>query len=218
LERRIAHQATAADAVQQLLPRHVLQFVELIRFDPELGQHGFGGFIRGLNGYTAQRRPAFNHRAVEQPLRGGHGQQRAYFGTAAGLAEDGDIVRIAAEPGNVIAHPFERLDDVQHPDIAGVGVLRAADSRQVQIAEDVEPVIDRHDHDVVACGQIGAVINRKAARAGGKAAAMQPEHHRAFVSGAEARGPDVQVQTILAHGLFAVDRVHFGNQAGRILG
>src|SRR5438105_681292 len=60
---------------------------------------------------------ALEDRAMEQSLGLRHGQQRRNLPAAARLAKYRHVVRIAAEVRDVIAHPFERGDDIQLADI-----------------------------------------------------------------------------------------------------
>ena len=89
---------------------------------------------------------AHGPRLVEQPLRGGSRQKR-HDGRAAGrLAEDRDVARVAAERGDVVAHPLERGHLVEQPRVAAA--LGRVDPAEVQEAEGPESVVDRHDHHV----------------------------------------------------------------------
>ena len=106
---------------------------------------------------------------------------------------------IAAEFGDIVFHPVERRDDVEHADIAAVGIFLAAQLRQIEKTERVQPVIDRHQHHIMLFRQHGAVIADIAAGAAGEAAAMAPQHDRALLAVAKARRPDIQAQAILAH-------------------
>ncbi len=90
---------------------------------------------------------------MEQPARRRHGQQRADFAPAAGLAEDRHVAGIAAEPVDVVAHPLQRRDHVERAGVPRLCELGTADRREVEEAEDVEPLIHGNDHDVVAFGQ-----------------------------------------------------------------
>ena len=47
-----------------------------------------------------------------------HRHQRADLPAAAGLAEDRDVVRVAAESRDVVAHPLQRRDEVEHAGVA----------------------------------------------------------------------------------------------------
>ena len=95
---------------------------------------------------------------MKQPLGRGHAHQRADLSGAAGLAPDGHIVGISAEIGDVVANPFERGDNVQHSHVAGLRVTRVTRSGQIEVAEDVEAVIGADHDDIVAGGEIRAVV------------------------------------------------------------
>ncbi len=70
---------------------------------------------------------------------------------------------------------------------------------QIQIAQDIEPMIQRDHHNVAAPGQVLAVIGKQLLPGTGRiAAAMQPYHHRAFLAVANTRRPNIHTQTILA--------------------
>ncbi len=83
--------------------------------------------------------------------------------------------------------------DVEHAGVAAVLVAGRADG---QIAEHIEPVVEGDHHHIAFVAQVGPVIHRPGAGPVSKAAAMQPDHHRAFLP-IRARGPDVEEQAIL---------------------
>ena len=59
------------------------------------------------------------------------------------------LLGIAAERGDVVAHPLERGDLVEDAEVAGA--LRCRRKLvEVEEAERAEPVVDRHEHDAVA--------------------------------------------------------------------
>ena len=105
-----------------------------------------------------QRRAALDDGAMEQPLRRRHRQQRRDLPAAAGLTEDRHRARIAAELRDVVAHPVERCDDVEHADVAGRRELRAAGFAERREAEHVQAVIDRHDDDVAARARLAPSV------------------------------------------------------------
>ena len=144
----------------------------------------------------------------KSPLAVRHRQQRAHLSAAAGLAEDRDVARIAAEARGVLAHPLQRQHQVEQAGIAGLGEALAAEVRQIEVAEDIQPMIDGHDHDVVAPGEIGAVVARRVGRAVGEGAAVQPDHDRTLRR-VEGGRPDVQRQAVLA------DRQHVDRSPDR---
>ena len=116
----------------------------------------------------------------------------------------------------MLAHPFERGDQVEHAGIAGLGEALAARLRQIEMAEDVQAMVDRHDHDIVALRQPRAVVARRVGRAVRERAAMQPDHHRA-PRVVETGRPDMQRQAILAHRQ-GIDRAPHGRELRPLLG
>ena len=179
-------------------------------------QHRVGQPRRALAFGEAHAGAALDDGLVEQPLGARHGQQRAHLPAAAGLAEDRDIARIAAEAAGMLAHPFQRRDQVEHTGIAGLGEALAARLRQIEMAEDVQAMVDRHDHDIVALREPGAVVARRVGRAVRERAAMQPDHHRA-PRVVEAGRPDMQRQAILADRQ-GIDRPPHGRELRPLLG
>jgi hypothetical protein len=83
--------------------------------------------------------------------------------------------------------------DVEH---AGLARRRmAAELGEREVSEHVEAVVDADRHHVAAQSEGLAVVHRRAARAGRKPAAMQPDHHRPLAG--QAGGPDVYEQAVL---------------------
>ena len=111
-------------------------------------------------------RAALADGSVKQAFCRGHRHQGGHFSAAAGLPEDRDIARIAAEIGDVIPHPFERQHDIAMPGVAGIGIFRAADIGEIKIAENIEPMVDRDHNDVAFARHVRAVVNGVVARAG----------------------------------------------------
>ncbi|MNM77606.1 hypothetical protein D3C81_894660 [compost metagenome] len=116
--------------------------------------------------------------AVEQSLRCRHGHQRGDLRATTGLAKYGDVVGIAAEFDRVLTYPVQRLDQIELADIAGIGQCLAAELGQIQVAEQVEAMVDGDDHHVAAPAQVAAVIQRVAARAVVVGAAVDIEQDR----------------------------------------
>jgi hypothetical protein len=193
VEQRIGARAGGArgrhDRAQELVERHVRELGRIA--DAELLQHRVGQRIGALARREAHRRARLDHRAVEEALRGRHDQERADLSAAARLAEDRDVAGIAAKRGDVVAHPTERRDHVERAGIARPREAFAADVFQMQIAADVEPVVDADHDDIAALGEVGAVGDRAVARAIGERAAMQPHHDRPL-----AAAPGVQTLSV----------------------
>ena len=120
------------DCSREPLGRNLVQPVEVAARDAEFVQHGFGQRAGALAPAYPDRGAALDHGAVEQAARRRHGQQDADLPAAARLAEDRHVAGIAAEPLDIVAHPFERGDEVEHAGIAGLRVALAADIGEVR--------------------------------------------------------------------------------------
>ena len=135
-------------------------------------------------------------------------------GGASGLAEDGHVVRIPSEAGDVVPDPPQGRDDVVASRIAGVGVF-LPEVRQIKIADDIEPVIDGDGHHVSVPAHvlplIGDVLN---GGAGFIAASVQPDQDGAPGIVA-ARRPQIQIQAVLIHRPVAVRHVKLAVGPGK---
>jgi hypothetical protein len=117
-----------------------------------------------------------------------------------GLAEDRDVAGITAKGCDIVVHPAQGGDDVEHPGIVRMHPARTADIGQMQKAEYIETMVDA-DHDgIAAARQVCPVGYRSVARTVGKGAAVQPHHDRPFCAVAETRRPQIERQTILGLG------------------
>jgi hypothetical protein len=117
---------------------------------PSCFQHGVGKLRGALTLGEADAGAALHDRLVKQAFCLRHGEQGADLSAAARLTEDRDIAGIAADARRVVAHPLQRQHQVEHADVAGLREALAANCRQIEMAEDVEAMVDRDDHDVVA--------------------------------------------------------------------
>ena len=108
----------------------------------------FGAVRHGLKGATALADGPVKE-AARQRARLHHGNAVG----AGGLAEDGDVVRIAAEFRDVVPYPLEGLDLIAKTLVAGdaVRVLRAQ-FRVGEESEAAQPVVER-DHHRAAFGE-----------------------------------------------------------------
>ncbi len=190
---------TGRRGLDDLLHGQALQLGRIGRRDAQLVQHGLGGGRRLFGPAELQGAAALGHGPVEQAPRRRHAHQAGDLSGPAGLAEDGDIPGIAAERGDVVPHPFQRRHAVQHADIghAGEGGVQVG---EIEEAEDVQAVVDAHQHHVVARGQPLAAIPGRRAAADRIAAAVEPDHDRPPARPG-LRRPHVQQQAVLALGL-----------------
>ena len=150
-----------------------------------------------------------------QTVRGGGLQQGGYLGAAAGLAEDRNIGRVSAEPFDVVPDPPEGGDNVIRAGIGGVGIF-LPEIGQIEVAQDIQAVIDGHHHHIPQAGHVRTVIGGLLDGGTGLvAAAVEPHQHRPGAA-VQPRGPDVQVQTVFIHGPVPVGHIQFA--AGAVVG
>jgi hypothetical protein len=127
--------------VLQRLRVELVQLVELVALQTQLREIALGAVGRVARGLAAKRGAALRDRAMEQTLRGRHRHYRRGFAAAARLAEDRHAARVAAKGLDVVAHPCERRDEVLDAGIRRSGPLLAAQVREMQEAEEIEPVV-----------------------------------------------------------------------------
>jgi len=175
----------------------------LATLEAEARHQRFGVLRRRGRRHARDRRPALCDRPVEQALCGRHAEQRAHFACAAGLTEDRDVLRIAAEAVDVVADPREARDDVLLSGVAGFCEAFTAELRQVDESEHIQPMGDADHHHVVPPRQVRAVVRERSGRSARVAASVQPHHDGTPDLGRRAGRPDVQVQAVFAHRLGA---------------
>lgn len=144
---------------QQAVERNGLQFAHLVVAESEFGEEQTAVKDRVLPRFEPQDGPAFHEGAVEESLCRRHRHQDGDFAATARLAEDRDQVGIASKLRHVIAHPFERLDDIEHADAAGEREIRASLLADISKAEHVQTVVQADDYDFAAMSKIGALGN-----------------------------------------------------------
>src|SRR2546427_6607674 len=62
--------------------------------------------------------PTLGNNSAEQTCGAGHRQQRGDAKGASRLAENGDVIRVAAEGSNVVLHPCEGGNLVEHTKVS----------------------------------------------------------------------------------------------------
>src|SRR5262245_58996163 len=115
----------AAHAFHELRHRKLLQFVHLVRLETKLrhiSRRACSGPIRRVSPHSCA---AHGNGAVEQTFGRRHSHQRADFSPTAGLTEDRNVPRIAAEVRYVVPHPFQRRNAVEHANVTRPGILLA---------------------------------------------------------------------------------------------
>src|SRR5262245_7495082 len=86
----------------------------------------------------------------------------------------------------------------------------------MEIAQHVQPVIDRHSDDVLAQRQPRAVVADRTASALIETAAMEPDHYGTLAPVIDAASPDVEVETVFA-GVASVRRPEDGEELALLL-
>ena len=199
---------------QQLPVRDRGQGVNVIR--SQLLQHGVHDLLPvfAVLRIAEVGRDATHHDALmEQAVRLGNLHHAGHLVAAARLAEQGHVVRVAAEGGNIVMHPLQGGDDVLAARVCAVRILVGV-GLQIQIADDVQPVVQRHHHHVAVFAHVRAVKGvLLGGGAHGVAAAVNPYHHGQFGPGVQALGPDVQILAILG-----LNPLPMGNKDVRFVG
>jgi hypothetical protein len=111
-------------------------------------------------------------------------------------AEDHHLARIAPETGYIVVNPLEPLDQIQHPDISGCGILFSAYVAQMTIAKQIQTMIDSDNNHVATARKRFAINPRPGAALLSKPAAVAPEHHRSFRINIGTGSPHVQVKAV----------------------
>src|SRR6187455_3392670 len=87
----------------------------LRRLDVQAAKQELGSLGGAVGPQPADRslgQRAHDDGAVEQAARRWKGREHRRLAAAARLPEDGDVSRVAAEPRDVVTHPFERQHEV----------------------------------------------------------------------------------------------------------
>ncbi len=173
--------------------------------------------LPALNGVlvpAGTHNPGHDDGLVEETVGLGYLAQHGNLGAAAGLAEDGDVLRVAAEVRYIVPHPAQGLHQVGHAHVHGVLVF-LAEGGHIEIAEGVEPMVyGDHYHIVILCKVIAVVADLLYAGPRRVAAAVYPEHHGLLCRRVAARGPQVQVLAVFRAGPEAVGDHHLAHGLG----
>ena len=134
---------------------------------------------------------------MEQASRRRCGKQRRDLASPTGLTENGNIPGISAKRFYILIHPLQCRHQVKQSGIARFCIFIAIGGK-VEKTQDVETMIQRHNHCIPFLCQICSVIRGKLlTTAGGITSTMQPHHDGAFLPVFQSRCPDIHPQTIL---------------------
>ena len=122
----------------------------------------FEFFVEGAEGVRrvdGRGGGAFQYHAAEQPLCKRRGAQGAHARRACRFAREGDVVGVAAKGADIIAHPFERLDLVEHAVVARRAVCRFGGELLVRkVAEDAQPIAHIDGNHALFGESLAAVV------------------------------------------------------------
>ena len=138
-----------------------------------------------------------------------HDRQNGNRSAAGTLPENGHVVRVAAESGDVLVHPPERHSLVEQA-VAGrrLKVFAAGHRREVHEAVHVQAVVDVHHDDVtLLLDEVGSAVGYLRPRAGDVSPAVDPDHHRLLLGLVVSVDPDVQVEAVLGAQLLHTIRI-----------
>ena len=146
---------------------------------------------------------------MKESFCGRHPEQRRGLHAATRFAEDQHVLRVAAEIFDVVAHPLERRDEIEHADVAREGVLRPGEVGKVEKAETAESMVDGDVHDVAAARRVVAGVDPVVACVRGVPAAVNTDHDRTLPAILQRRRPDVHDETVFAgsaqHAVHAIE-------------
>ena len=120
---------------------------------------------------------AFHDRAMEQPLAAGRHEMQADALAPCGRARNRDVVRVSAERGDMVAHPFERRTLIEQAIVARRGVrgILGAERGMGQKTEGAESIVRRHDDRAGLFGHAPAVVRGKVRGRLGETAGVKPD-------------------------------------------
>ncbi len=204
----VDHRHAVVDPVSAFLPQLFHSLKERVqRGPPQLVQTAAAGFLHKLQPVgPGVLRPARQGEFGEHPAAGHHDgpakepgvfpvQAQILDGDGAGaLAQQRDVVSVAAEIADMGLDPADGAELIVQPEIAFPAVF-LPDLLMAQIAQGAHPVIGEYRNDPPG-SQAGSVEGLLPVDAGVEAAAVEKEHDRAALR--LLRRIDIQVQTVLA--------------------
>ena len=133
---------------------------------------------------------------MEESFRGGHRHQGGSLAATAALPADRDAPWVSSKGLDIVPYPLQGLHQILLTEVDGFGIL-SAQGGQVQIAQDVEAVIDRDHHDVSLPGQRRPFLGRQEDGGSGRITpAMEPDEYRTFPA-VQARCPHIEHLAVL---------------------
>lgn len=142
-------------------------------------------------------REAQTPQGIASPIAGIHGKEQPPEVPKQRVTDHVRYPRALRQRCDVVANPAERIHQVRDADV-GRALIFFAKAREVEVPDEVQPVVHRDDDHIAPAGEVCAVVDlldRRGPR--GEAAAVQPDHHRALPAIVDAGRPDVEVLAIV---------------------
>ena len=156
------------------------QFLDVMVFDAQFIHDLFHQFFRHYirSEISLRNHTGHHNRLCKQSICFRNLAQYGYLSTAAGLSQDGHILRVTTKLRDVVTHPTKCLNQIRHPDIIRIRILRS-EIRHIQISKRIQSMIDRNKDHIIELCQIKSIIafllNRRTCCI---SATMDPEHDR----------------------------------------
>ncbi len=146
-------------------------------------------------GIARQAAAALQDGALKQPRRAGRSELITDAPRTGRFAEHGDVVRIAAERGDIALHPAQGRLLVEQC----IGAFAFATQAWMRVeTEYAQPIVGRHHNHILARSQRAQVVVDIAAQF--QRAVIDPHHHRAWMRRCGAgRCVDIQREAIFGH-------------------
>jgi len=159
------------------------------RAQAELGRDGAGD-VRRQRRRVVDAGHALRDRPPEQARRQRAGQQRGDRPGPGRLAEDGDLVRVTAEGGDVVADPLQRGHLVEQAAVGG---------RPLELGEPLDAcaVVEGDHHQIALAREAAAVVAGGVGRSHLVGATVDPHHDRPAGGRVGRRRPDVEGQPVV---------------------
>ena len=143
-------------------------------------------------------RRALGDRPVEQAAGSGYRHQRRHRDAARRLAEDRHVAGVAAERGDVVAHPLQRRNLVAEAEVRVERPLGGGIAGDVGEAERAEPVVERDVDDVAGADERVPGVPRHGRGSDAERTAVDPHQHGPRRAGRRRRD-HVGRQAVFAH-------------------
>ena len=137
---------------------------------------------------------------MEKPFRLLHDRKKRNTAASGGFPENRHIIRISSKASDILLYPLKRTDVIQKAEVAALPErLAPLDRGEVHKAHETDPVIDRHEDDILlGFGKILAIIDRIGGTAPSVRTAGEKYHDRLSFRRSVVICPNIQRQAVLS--------------------